>query len=281
MRWSYKGLNEYINMNFLNINQMKNRIILFLFCSVLGASLFVPASAMTVEEAAKKLESMTWYTEEYPPQNFADKDGVPTGITVDILLAAFKKIGVKTAAKDFKIVSWNRSYNYVQKKPDTALFGMNYTPEREKIVSFVGPALQNATSVIARKENKISIVTPLELNQYTLGVVRNDIGDQLITKELKNKEKIKRLVSAEQLYSLLQTSKIDAIVYSVNAFNNIIKKSGGDPTEYEEILVLSKGQVGYAFHKATDPDVLAHLQQAINELKADGTIDSIIFGYNN
>ena len=263
------------------MNQMKNRLIIFFFCSVLGASLFVPASAMTVEEAARKFESMTWYTEEYPPYNFADKNGIPSGITVDILLAAFRKIGVNITAKDFKIVSWNRSYNYVQKKPGTALFGMTYTPEREKIVTFVGPALQTANSVIALKENKISIKTPLDLSQFELGVVRNDIGDQLITKQLKNKEKIRRLASAEQLYSLLQKGKLDAIVYSVNVFNNIIKKSGGDPTLYEEVLVLSKGQFGYAFHKATDPDVLEHLQQAIDELKTDGTIDSIISGYNN
>ncbi len=268
------------NMNFIKINQIKNRIILIFFYTFLGVSLFVPASAMTVEEAAIKLESIIWYTEEYPPFNFADENEIPTGITVDILLAAFKKIGVNITAKDIKIISWNRSYNYVQKKPGTALFSMTYTPEREKIVSFVGPALQNANSVIALKEKKISIKSPLELSKFELGVVRNDIGDQLITKQLKNKEKIRRLASAEQLYSLLQKGKLDAIVYSINVFNNIIKNSGGDPTEYEEVLVLSKNQVGYAFHKSTDPDVLAHLQQAIDELKADGTIKSIISGYN-
>lgn len=254
---------------------------IFAIMLMFGMCLPVSVSAMSVEDAAEKLQEITWYTEEYPPYNFTGEDGVPTGMTVDILLAAFKKINADITASDLKITSWNRSYKYVQERPGTALFSMTYTPEREEIVTFVGPAMPLAISVIAPKSKNIVAERPLGLRQLRIGAVKNDIGDQLITKQLKDKEVIRRVNSAEQLYTLLKAEKVDVVVYSVDVFNTVIQKSGGDTKLYEEILVLNEGKVGYAFHKSTDPEVLVHLQQAIDELRADGTIDNIISGYSN
>lgn len=244
-------------------------------------SLPVSVSAMSVEDAAKKLKELTWYTEEYPPYNFTGEDGIPTGMTVDILLAAFRKINADITASDLKVASWNRSYKYVQDRPGTALFSMTYTPEREEIVTFVGPAMPLTISVIAPKSKNIDLEKPLGLRQFLIGAVKNDIGDQLITKQLKDNQVMRRVTSAEQLYTLLKTEQVDVIVYSVDVFNNLVKKSGGDTKLYEAISVLNEGKIGYAFHKSTDPDVLVHLQHAIDELKADGTIDNIISGYSN
>ena len=253
----------------------------FSFLLLAVASLPVPAFALDADEAARKLEAMTWYTEEYPPYNYAGEDGVPTGMAVDILMAAFKKTGADIAATDIKIVAWNRSYKYVQSKPGTALFSMTYTAEREKIMKFVGPAIPLAISVIAPKKSKIVADKAKDLRQLKIGVVRNDIGDQLASKLKLGPDAVRRITSAEQLFALLKSGKVDVVVYAVDVFKNAIKKSGGNPGGYEEVLVLRQGQSGYAFHKSTDPAVLEHLQSAIDGLKADGTIDKIISSYNN
>ncbi len=268
----------------MNCFQRKKSVIRLLTISaflLLGANFSIPAFALTAEEAAKKLEGMTWYTEEYPPYNFAGEGGAPTGMAVDILLAAFKKIGVGVSTSDIKIVAWNRSYKYVQSKPGTALFSMTYTPEREKIMKFVGPAIPLAISIIAPKESKIVAKKTKDLRKLKIGVVRNDIGDQLASKLTLEPDAIKRITSAKQLYALLKSGKVDVVVYAVDVFKNVIKKAGGDPSEYEDVFVLKEGQSGYAFHQSTDPAVLTHLQAAVDQLKADGTIDRIISGYNN
>jgi len=122
---------------------MKTHLIILIFLLSLGAVVFTPTSALTSEEAARKLEAMAWYTEEYPPYNYKGDDGLPTGISVDILMAAFKKISVRLTPEDIKIVPWNRSYKFIQKKPKTALFSMTYTPERLAIMKFVGPVVPN------------------------------------------------------------------------------------------------------------------------------------------
>jgi polar amino acid transport system substrate-binding protein len=224
---------------------------------------------------------MTWYTEEYPPYNYKGDDGLPTGISVDILMAAFKKIGVGLTPEDIKIVPWNRSYKFIQKKPKTALFSMTYTPERLAIMKFVGPVVPNNISVIAPKKREIGTLTVKDLGRFKLGVVRDDIGDQLLRKFAISNDVIQRKNSLTQLLFFLRTGRVDAIVYSVVVFKHAMKQADHDPNLYEEIMVLNKGWLGYAFHHSTESGTLAPLQETIDELHADGTIKKIIDRYGN
>ena len=260
---------------------MKTRLIVFIFLLSVGAFAYTPTSALTSEEAARKLEAMTWYTEEYAPYNYKGDDGLPTGISVDILMAAFKKIGVGLTPGDIKIVPWNRSYKFIQRKPKTALFSMTYSPERLAIMKFVGPVVPNNVSVIAPRKKEMGTLTAKDLGQFKLGVVRDDIGDQLLRKFALSNEAIQRKNSLTQLLFLLRTGRVDAVAYSVGVFKHAMKRSGQNPDLYEEVLVLKQGWMGYAFHHSTEPEALVPLQEAIDELHADGTIKKIIDRYGD
>jgi polar amino acid transport system substrate-binding protein len=260
---------------------MKTRLIVFIFLLSVGAFASTPTSALTSEEAARKLEAMTWYTEEYPPYNYKGDDGLPTGMSVDILMAAFKKIGVRLTPGDIKIVPWNRSYKFLQKKPKTALFSMTYSPERLAIMKLVGPVVPNNVSVIAPRKKEMGSLTAKDLGQLKLGVVRDDIGDQLLRKFALSNDTIQRKNSLKQLLFLLRTGRVDAVAYSIGVFKHAMKRSGQDPDLYEEVLVLKQGWMGYAFHHSTEPEALVPLQEAIDELHADGTIKKIIARYGD
>jgi polar amino acid transport system substrate-binding protein len=260
---------------------VKTSLIIFIFLLSLGAVASTPTSALTSEEAARKLEAMTWYTEEYPPYNYKGDDGLPTGMSVDILMAAFKKIGVRLTPGDIKIVPWNRSYKFLQKKPKTALFSMTYSPERLAIMKLVGPVVPNNVSVIAPRKKEMGSLTAKDLGQLKLGVVRDDIGDQLLRKFALSNDTIQRKNSLKQLLFLLRTGRVDAVAYSIGVFKHAMKRSGQDPDLYEEVLVLKQGWMGYAFHHSTEPEALVPLQEAIDELHADGTIKKIIARYGD
>ena len=260
---------------------MKTHLIILIFLLSLGAVVSTPTSALTSEEAARKLEAMTWYTEEYPPYNYKGDDGLLTGISVDILMAAFKKIGVGLTPGDIKIVPWNLSYKFIQKKPKTALFSMTYSPERLAIIKFVGPVVPNNVSVIAPRKKEMGTLTAKDLGRLKLGVVRDDIGDQLLRKFAISNDVIQRKNSLTQLLFLLHTGRVDAVVYSVVVFKHAMKQAGHNPNFYEEVMVLNKGWSGCAFHHSTEPTTLAPLQAAIDELHADGTIKKIIDSYGD
>ncbi len=247
--------------------------------ALLQSPVFAAGEPLSMREAAAQLEDMKWYTEDYPPYNFK-KDGHLTGISVEILMAAFKKIGVGVERKDIRIAPWNRSYKFVQRKPGTALFSMTYTPERQEIMKFVGPAAPIQVAVIAPKVAKLKGLTRDKLGDLKIGVVRDDIGDQLLRKFAVSDEFIQRKNSLKQLIYLLKKGRVDAVAYAVGVFNFAVKIDGGHPGEYEPILPLKSGAMGFAFHNSTNPSVLAPLQQAIDELRAEGQIEKIISAFN-
>jgi len=238
-----------------------------------------PVSALTNQEAALKLEALTWYAEDYPPFNYPDSDGIPTGMAVDILMAAFDKIGANIPAASFRIVPWTESYKALQKNPGTALFSMTYTPERQRMMKFVGPSVPIRVSVIVRKSDRIIIKNEADLANLKIGVIRDDIGDQLIRKMALSDEAIAKKNTLKDLVYFFERHRVNALAYSPEVFFHYIKASGGDPGLYEEAYVLKEGQVGYAFNLSTPPDVLAPLQKAIDELRADGTVAKIISAY--
>jgi polar amino acid transport system substrate-binding protein len=252
-------------------------------CLVMGSMKAAPAESQTVSsaEAAKKLAELNWYTEEYPPFNYKGDGGRLSGIAVDILSAAFLDLGVKRDASRIPITPWNRSYKFIQKKPGTALFSMTYTAERLKIMKIVGPSVGNNISVIAPVKNRIRALTIEDLGDFTIGVVRDDIGHQLIRSTAFSSDAVVKKNSLKQLIYLLGQGRIDAIAYSVPVFHYTLKQRGVDLSAYEEVLVLKEGQLGYAFHQSTDPAILLHLQKSIDKLKADGTIKAIIRSYGN
>jgi polar amino acid transport system substrate-binding protein len=252
--------------------------IVFLF-AVMWFHLIPPATALSDREAVLKLETLNWYTEEYPPFNFKAEDGLPTGMAVDILVAAFKRLGGTMAPADIKIAPWNRAYKYLQNRPKTALFSMTYTPERQRIMKFVGPIIPSNVSVIALKDKTVAARTAADLSKLKIGVARDDIGDQLIQQQVSGEPKIIRKNSLKQLIYLLERGRVDVIAYAAGVFGYAIKMAGRNPEKYEEIMVLKKGQLGFAFHIMTPNEVLAPLQKAIDDLKADGTIQAIIDRY--
>lgn len=121
------------------------------------------ASAMPKEEVARKLEAMTWYSEEYPPFNKVGEDGIPTGISVDILNATFKKIGVNLSARDIKIEPWDETYQKTQTIPNTVLFFMTHTEKRAEMFQFALPGVESKLAVAALKESQFENVRAAEV----------------------------------------------------------------------------------------------------------------------
>ena len=77
----------------------------------------------------------------------------------------------------------------------------------------------------------------------------------------------------------LAAGRKDVIAYNPAVAAKKKKKAGIDPKQYETVFVLTNGDVGYAFYKGTDPVLLKKLQDALDSLKADGTVQKIINKY--
>ncbi|WP_108649625.1 substrate-binding periplasmic protein [Dongshaea marina] len=128
---------------------------------------------------AADFSKLTYMTENYPPYNFSAK-GVIQGISVDLLLAMGKQAGVPLKLNMIKLYPWARAYNQTLKGPNMVLFATTRTKAREALFKWVGPIANTDTVLLAKKGSGISISSPADMKKYTIGVVKDDVGEQLV-----------------------------------------------------------------------------------------------------
>lgn len=244
---------------------------------VLGLSVpSVVAEDEVSHSVVDAIESMNWITEQYPPFQFRDsEDGQVKGICVDILMAIFEKLGVDKTRKDLTILPWARGYQAALNKPGTALFSMTPTEERQKLFKFVGPIVPTQISLVAKKSRKLKIESVADMNRLRIGVIRDDIGDQLLRALGVSGKAIRPKATADAIVRMLYRDRLDAIAYAEDIAGHHARLAGLDPSECESVYVLRETHTCYGFHLSTDKTVLDVLQKALDSLREDGTVDRI------
>jgi polar amino acid transport system substrate-binding protein len=232
------------------------------------------------QKVARTIENLNWITEEYPPFNYRHPEtGEITGIAVEVLLKIFNKLGVSKENLNFKIYPWARGYHKVLNDPGTALFLTTYTMDRLQKMKFVGPVAPNVIAVIAPISSQLSIKFPEDLNRLHIGVVREDIGEQLLISQGVKPGSIDRLNSGLSMMKKLAAGRIDAVAYSHATTQLLFKAANINSNEYEIIHVLKKSTMGYAFHNSTDDRILEPIRKALHELIEDGVLSDLQVKY--
>ncbi len=152
---------------------------------------------------------------------------------------------------------------------------MTYTEERLKHFQFVGPIIPTQASIIARVAKQLKVADTTDLKTLKIGVIRDDIGDQLVRAFGAEDKNLNINHSAFNMVQMLAKGRLHAIAYAEDIARYQFILAGMDPNEYESVHVLQKSHMGYAFHKSTDPQILEPLSKALEELRAAGVIDSI------
>jgi signal transduction histidine kinase/ABC-type amino acid transport substrate-binding protein len=88
---------------------------------------------------------------DYPPYCFIDKNGKPTGFSVELFMAAAKAVNIEVV---IKIGVWNKIRQDLEEGRIDALPLMGKTPEREDLFDFTMPYLSLYGAVFVRKNDK-------------------------------------------------------------------------------------------------------------------------------
>ncbi len=239
---------------------------------LLGCFFFLVTGAF-----AGGIEGIRFMTEEYPPFNMSNADGLATGIAVDVLVGMFERLGVSKTAADVEVLPWARGYKEVQEKPNTALFCMTHTQERDPLFTWVGPVAPTRISAFALKSRGLTINSPEEMQDLAAAVIRDDVGDALAQGAgIKN---IDRAATNDQNIKKLNAGRVDIWIYEESVAQWQIKDFGFNPEDYEVVYVLSSAELDYAFHKDTDTALIEQLQKTLDDMKTDGSYQAILDQY--
>ncbi len=212
------------------------------------------------------LDRLTYLTEEYPPYNYLE-NGELKGISIDLLLAASTSVGSPIEKSEIRLQPWPRGYRSIQANNDTVLFAMARTPQRENKFKWAGPIGDTRIVVLAKKSARVKITTGQDLAKYSIGVISDDVGHQLVVKAGAVDENIERITTAVALAKMLDFGRIDLWAYEENVAMWTMAKVGINKEQFEVVYVLKNLSMYYAFNVNTDDKYINKLQRGLDQLK--------------
>ncbi|EGA64673.1 ABC transporter substrate-binding protein [Vibrio brasiliensis] len=223
-------------------------------------------TSFTAVSNENDLREISFYTESYPPANFI-KDEKITGYSVDILLAASALVGEPVELNQITLQPWARSYRTVLTHQDSVLFSTTRSEHRENLFKWVGPILDIKVVVLARKDANIKINSPLDMADYRIGVIRDDIGEQSLLAMGIPRDSMQEASYVTVLAEQLMKKRIDLFVYAERAAYWWARQANVDPNLFESVYVVSEGDVYFAINLETDDAVVEKLQKGLDLLK--------------
>lgn len=248
-------------------------LLIVLLCSFLaGCSELGKAGYRPVDERPKLVVG----SDIYPPFNYIDENGRPTGIDVDLAKEACRRMGYKV---EFDIINWEDKNRLLESGSIDCIWGSYSMKGRMQQYRWAGPYMVSRQVVAV---NKSSPITRLSDLQDKLVVVQTTTKPEEIFIRHTNPRvpKVRRVYSMENrdlLFAMLGKGYVDAMAMHENAILEYNKEVGTKYRILEEPLLITG--LGVAFDKNDKRGVAEKLDKTLKEMQADGTTKKILEKY--
>jgi polar amino acid transport system substrate-binding protein len=225
---------------------------------IIAGILLITACATPVQTA--KLRIMT---EEYPPFNYTDAGGNLVGSSTGEVKAIINKLGEDI---NIEVLPWAQAYETVLLEPDTALYSMARTPERENLFMWVGPIGSYENWLYAKKGSSTRVSSLDDAKAVKgIAVVKDEAGQQKLAQQGfinfvytdSTADGLKKLVAGQSDLWLGTGADVEMVA----------KKAGVDPLGIEAVAFVHKVDLYIGFNKNTPYATVLAWQMALDSLK--------------
>lgn len=241
------------------------------------------AAFMTAAVAEDQLETVQargkiiFATEgNWAPWTYYDADGNRMGFDIEVAQAVAAKLGLEA---EFVDVEWSGIFAGIEVgRYDTAANGVDVTEERSQKYDFTTPYCFNRVALIVRSDNE-DIQSFADLDGRTTA---NSPGSTYMTIGESYGASVMEVEALSETMSLVISGRADATINAIDSFNDYMKEQPDAPLK---IAAVSEDYTPVAFplRKDGSEGLKAAIDQAIEELRADGTLAEIsikYFGYD-
>lgn len=209
----------------------------------------------------------------FPPFEFVDKNSQIVGFDMDLLDAISKKIGF-----EYEII--NMGFDGLipalkSGKIDMVAAGMSATKQRRKAADFTN-SYYSTENVFLKRANDESIKSKEDIKGK---IVSTQLGtvQEIAMRELKD-IKVSTMKDPFNVIMALKNGKVDVAVFDSSVAYGYLKENP-DLVPFHTEPDGSDG-FSFAFNKGKHSDLIAKFNDAIDELKANGTYDKILVKYD-
>lgn len=244
-------------------------ILVLAFAMILGAFTATAFAETTLDKVLSKGTITVGNSPDYPPFESIGDMGERVGFDVDLMNALAEKLGVKVqwVTMDFAAIVTATQSGQV----DIGMSGLGITEERAKSVSFSDAYIASGQVLVVRTDSAVQSVA--DLNGKKIAVQLGTTGEQQADK-IEGVEVVKP-ESYNIAFMMLNNKAVDAVIADLSVADEFVKrgtfKRAGEPLSFEEFGIVSR--------KGNDA-LLAALNKALAELKADGTYAAIVKKWN-
>lgn len=210
---------------------------------------------------------------DYEPMDYQDENGNWTGFDAEFARAVAEKLGVEA---QFVEIDWdNKFFELESKAIDCIWNGMTITDEVKLNASVSNPYVKNAQVVVMNKLSAPDYDAIELLRTLTFAVEAGSAGEA----ELKAMDITDYTAVQSQSSALMEVAAgtANACVIDITMANAMT----GEGTGYPDLAIaneLSSEEYGIGFRK--DSDMTAKVNEIMDELMADGTLDALAEKYS-
>lgn len=206
----------------------------------------------------------------FPPYEFKDDSGKIVGIDAEVAQLIADKLGMELEIKD---MDFDGIIAAVQGGSiDMGMAGMTVTDERKKSVNFTDSYAKGIQVIIVNEDS--SIKSADDLKGKKIGVQASTTGDIYATEDF-GEENVKRYEDGAAAVAALTSKVVDAVIIDNEPAKEFVKANQGT-----KILETSYADEDYAIAVSKDnKDLLEKINNALNELKNDGSVQKIVDKY--
>lgn len=226
--------------------------------------------AFTTVEEGKLIMATNAY---FPPYEFYEGEQI-VGIDAEIAAAIAEKLGLELVINDMEFDSIITAV--ATGAADFGLAGMTITEDRLKEVDFSVSYATGVQAIIVKEGSPITTVDDLyaEGASYKVGVQLGTTGDIYASDDF-GSDRVSQYSKGNEAVAALQGGDIDCVIIDNQPAESFVAANEG-----LVILETAYANEDYAACLAQNNDALLDaINQAIEELIVDGTIDAIIAKY--
>ena len=257
--------------------KMAKKVLAVVLAVLMACAVFAACSKNTDNGNEKKGTLVMATNATFPPYEYKDGDSF-AGIDVEIAEKIAEKLGMTLEIQD---VEFGSIIGGVQTgKFDMGMAGMTVTDERKESVNFTNTYAKAKQVVIVKSDSSITSLDNLKGDgSMKYGVQQDTTGDIYASDTIENggygEENVIRYKTGNDAVQALVNGKVDAVI-----IDNEPAKSFVAANEGLTILDGAWVEEEYAIAIAKDnTELLDKVNTALEELIADGTVQSIIDKY--
>ncbi len=222
--------------------------------------------------STQKRPVITVGSADYPPFIDMDNNGSPTGLDMDIMREAADRVGYDIS---FVTINWEDRDEMLKTGEIDCVSGGFTVNGREDEYLWVGPYLDANMVVVVNTDALVFSLN--ELEGKTIAAQSAGMGEDILLEHLNPSisadVQVDSFENSSLMLAALGTDYVDAVLMDEPVAIQYMKDYNTTFTILDEPALPAS--VGTAFAKDGDAELVAKLNAAIDEMRADGTLEAI------